>query len=282
MKEYKWLSAFLDISNIVFKELYGKAGQMTSELGRGAGGDITMQIDKFSEEIFARRLETYHMPAVIISEESGKIPINNGGQTDPVILLDPIDGSLNLKRKLPFYSISMAKTGATINSTTVSCVMNLSNGDRFYAIKGRGAFKDNYFSLRHGDKAVRLKTDDNDNNKEILLTEALYLKSTQQYIALYVKLFKRIRAFGSIALDLCYLADSAADGFLHSFDSRSFDYAAGKLILEEAGGVFSDCDGCHFDAPSNLKKSGSFIASRNEKILKEMVRINRGVLCTKE
>ena len=109
---------------------------MAAELGRGAGGDVTMQIDKFSEDLFVERLETYHMPAIVISEESGKIPINNGVEVDPIILLDPIDGSLNSKRKLPFYSISAAKTVATVGSTTVSCVTNLSNGDRFYAIKG--------------------------------------------------------------------------------------------------------------------------------------------------
>ena len=112
--------------------------------------------------------------------------------------------------------------------------------------------------------------------------EAVHLKSTLKDISSYAKIFKRIRAFGSVALDLCYLADSAADGFLHSFDSRSFDYAAGKLILEEAGGAFSDCDGCYFDAPADLKKGKPFIAARNEMILKEMIRINRRILCTVE
>ncbi len=281
MEEYKWLSAFLNISDIIFKELYGKSGEMTAELGRGAGGDITMQFDKASEELFVERLETYHMPAVVISEEGGRIPINNGGQDDPVILLDPIDGSLNSKRRLPFYSISAAKTSATIDSTTVACVTNLSNGDRFYAIKGKGAFKDNYFSLRHGDKAGRLKTEGNDN-KEILLVEAVHLKSTLKEIALYAKMFRRIRVFGSVALDLCYLADSAADGFLHLFDSRSFDYAAGKLILEEAGGAFSGCDGCCFDAPADLEKGNPFIAAKNEIVLKDMIEVKRRILCTAE
>ncbi|NOZ84494.1 MAG: hypothetical protein GXP60_06815 [Epsilonproteobacteria bacterium] len=273
MEDYSWLSAFLDISEAIFKNLYGKAGsaEMAASIGKGAGGDTTIQIDRSAEDIFIEKFESFNISAVIISEEAGKIFVSGGDDNSPIVLIDPIDGSMNAKRGLPFYSVAIAKTEKMISSTTVSVVMNLSNGDRFYAIKDRGAFKDNYFLTRHGKAAGQIKTD-GDATKEILITEGIYEDAVLKEFLIYRKMFDKIRVFGSVALDLSYLADSAADGFVHPLDSRTFDYAAGKLILEEAGGCLSNQSGESFDVDVNLKKGSPFIAARNREILNDMVK----------
>jgi len=274
MRDYRWLSAFLDASEAVFRKLYGKAGEkeMAKPIGRGAGGDVTIEIDRFSEELFIEKFESFNIPAIVLSEEKGKIRLNRADNESPIVLVDPIDGSLNAKRGLPFYSIAVAKTGKTVGATSVGLVVNLSNGDRFYAIKGKGAFRDNYFLERHGIKAKRIKTGE-DKNRGVLIAEGMDKESAFKQFLVYRKLFAKIRVFGSVALDLSYLAASAADGFIHPLKSRAFDYAAGKLILEEAGGCLTDPLGNDFDADVTLNGASPFIAARNRAILDEMIKI---------
>jgi myo-inositol-1(or 4)-monophosphatase len=89
---------------------------------RGAGGDVSIGFDLMAEEVFVRHLGAF---GTIYSEESGRIE----GQGDALIMLDPIDGSDNLKSRFPYYGASVAlhRNGAT----EAAVICNFANGDCF-------------------------------------------------------------------------------------------------------------------------------------------------------
>src|SRR3954466_13128934 len=80
--------------------------QRARKLGRGEGGDMTLAIDAAVEDALFAELEALGVGLCAISEERGLVEISGGGPISVVI--DPIDGSLNAKRRLPFYSLSVA------------------------------------------------------------------------------------------------------------------------------------------------------------------------------
>jgi len=78
-------------------------------------------------------------------------------------------------------------------------------------------------------------------------------------------LAKRTRCFGSTALDLAYLASGAMSAFATATASRAFDYAAGMLILKEAGGVITDLSGANLEGiEAGLQRTVPLLASKNE------------------
>src|SRR5215218_8168011 len=76
------------------------------ETGRGEGGDTALVIDRAAEDAILAELEALGEPLTVISEEGGTLALAGGGATHVVV--DPIDGSLNAKRGLPFASLSIA------------------------------------------------------------------------------------------------------------------------------------------------------------------------------
>src|SRR3954453_7046943 len=85
---------------------YPLTAQRAQKLSRGEGGDMTLAIDAAVEDMVFAELEELGVGLCAISEERGLVEISGGG---PIrVVIDPIDGSLNAKRQLPFYSISIA------------------------------------------------------------------------------------------------------------------------------------------------------------------------------
>src|SRR3954466_11154213 len=80
--------------------------QRAEKLGRGEGGDMTLAIDAAVEDALFAELDQLGVGLCAVSEERGLVAIRGGGPARVVI--DPIDGSLNAKRRLPFYSLSIA------------------------------------------------------------------------------------------------------------------------------------------------------------------------------
>ncbi|RJQ42308.1 MAG: hypothetical protein C4550_00095, partial [Nitrospiraceae bacterium] len=111
---------------------------MQTALGTGASGDKTFPIDKKAEEIIISGLEKSGEPLTIVSEEIGIQDIKGGGRK---VLIDPIDGSKNAIAGIPFYCTSIAVAdGDTIGDIETAYVINLINGDEFWAEKNKGAF----------------------------------------------------------------------------------------------------------------------------------------------
>jgi myo-inositol-1(or 4)-monophosphatase len=209
--------------------------QRAEKLGRGEGGDMTLAIDGAVEDTVFAELEALGIGLCAISEERGLVEIGGGGPIHVVI--DPIDGSLNAKRQLPFYSISIAVAeGGDMASVVFGYVANFPTGEEWWAARGQGAFLDR----------ARLEPAPHGARLEILGVESadpLLVDAGSDALAKTEA--HRLRMIGSIALSLCFVASARFDGMVSLRPARSVDAAAGQLIVREAGGEvsFPDADG---------------------------------------
>jgi myo-inositol-1(or 4)-monophosphatase len=229
----------------------------SAPLGKGASGDLTYPIDKIAEDIVFEEIEKLKKPLTVVSEEYGIKDIHGGGSR---LLIDPIDGSKNALTGLPLFSTSIALVeGEMLGQTSLGYIINLVNGDEFWAEKGKGSFLNE----------TRLKTQDDDKLR-VILYEAQNPQVDIQNILPLLSLFRRTRCLGSIAMDMALLAQGAVSMFISPTPSRSFDYAAGYLLVKEAGGIITDLDGKSIDDSSTgMERTVPLLASANEMLHKK-------------
>jgi len=230
-------------------------------IGVGAGGDKTFFIDKRAEEIIISGLEKSEEALTVVSEEIGIKDIKGGGKK---VIVDPIDGSRNAISGIPFYCSSIAVAdGNTLRDIELSYVVNLINGDEFWAGKGKGAFLN----------GKRIKTQKDEEFYLIAYEAQSPSKDIPRIIPLLSK-SRKTRCLGAIALDLAYLALGAISNFVTPSFSRSFDFAGGWLLTREAGGILTDINGNAIEMLEiSLKKSSSLLASGNEKLHGKALRL---------
>ena len=122
-------------------ERYPTAAERGAETGRGEGGDTAYVIDREAEDAIFAELEALGEPVTAISEERGEVQVLGGGPVHVVI--DPIDGSLNAKRGLPFPSVSIAvATGSRMEHVELGYVAEIQSRREWWARSGEGAFED--------------------------------------------------------------------------------------------------------------------------------------------
>jgi myo-inositol-1(or 4)-monophosphatase len=193
-------------------------------VGEGMGGDDTVAIDAAAEDAIVRRLEAAGADFTLVSEELGVKAVGAGGDTHVVV--DPIDGSLNSKRGIPFFALSIAVAdGATMDDVRFGYVYDFGTGEEWTAERGGGAFLD---GERLG--AIRPKDD-----VEILSFEATLNASVAEKAAQMVGFAYRLRIMGSLALSLCHLAAGRVDAVCSLKGARSVDIAAAQLLVRECG-----------------------------------------------
>jgi myo-inositol-1(or 4)-monophosphatase len=195
--------------------------------GRGEGGDIALVIDRAAEDAIFREFEALDLPMTVISEERGHVDLNGGGRTRVVV--DPIDGSRNAKRGIPAYSVSIAiADGPSIGDVKFAYVHDLALDEDWHAAPGQGAFL-------NGNQLAALTPEP---DIEILAVEIIHpelvVKSAE---ALAATGAQRLRALGSFALALCWVAAGRYDALATLSTCRSVDFAAGQLLVSEAGGA---------------------------------------------
>lgn len=230
-------------------------------VGIGASGDKTYQIDKVAEDLILSGLDESGEALTIISEELGIRDLKGGGRK---VLIDPVDGSRNAVSGIPFYCTSIAVVdGDTIGDVELAYVLNLVSGDEFWAEKGEGAFL-------NGEGIITQKDD-------IFYLVAYEAQSPPKDIPGMMPLLtasRKTRCFGATALDLSYLAYGAISVFSNPSPSRSFDFAAGWLLVKEAGGIFTDIKGNSIEAIEvGLEKSTPLLVSGNMRLHEKALRL---------
>jgi myo-inositol-1(or 4)-monophosphatase len=193
-------------------------------LRAGEGGDDTTAIDAAAEEAVVARLEALERDFVLVSEELGERTFGAGGPLR--VIVDPIDGSVNAKRGIPFFSLSLAVAdGPAMRDVVFGYVYDFGSDEEWTAERGSGAFLD---GARLGSVAPK-------ETIEILAFEG----TTAAYIAesapAVVGLAQRLRVMGSLALSLCHLAAGRVDAVCSLKPARSIDIAAGQLLVRETG-----------------------------------------------
>ena len=188
-------------------------------VGAGMGGDDTTAVDEAAERAV---LERFHgLDATIVSEEAGEL-----GDGRLRIVVDPIDGSLNAKRGLPHFALSIAVAdGPTMADVFFGFVHAFGWNEEWTAARGEGARLNGrpLGSQRPKDEI------------EILSFEATLTSSVAEQAASMVGIAHRLRILGSLALSLCQLAAGRLDGVVSLKPIRSVDVAAAQLLVREQG-----------------------------------------------
>src|SRR4051794_19498538 len=220
---------------------FAQAPDRSVETGRGEGGDIALVIDRAAEDAIFAELEALELPLTAISEERGQVALSGGGPVHVVI--DPVDGSLNAKRGLPFACVSIAvASGPAMDDVDFGYVGEIEGPGEWCARRGEGAFRgdERLPALRPGPL-------------EILGLETARPEAVAEAASMLGEFeAKRIRALGSVAATLCLVADGRIDAMLSLREVRSVDAAAGQLIVSEAGGVAEAPESLSLDARARV------------------------------
>ena len=236
---------------------------------RGAGGDLSMEIDLIAEKVIIDSLEKADANLLLISEELGEKYIGDAEKAkknQKVLIVDPLDGSNNAARGVPYCSVSIAyAVGNRIKDITKAVVLNLNTKEIYWAEKG----KDAYFN----DKIIHVS--DLDISQKCFFELNLPMKDLMknlQKLSPLIRRFYRIRILGSSALTLCQIARGSMEAFINLRPSnRLVDVAAGMLILKEAGGKIFSLDGTEIEKELSISVKFPFIACNTnlEPFLKE-------------
>lgn len=229
--------------------------QMSKTVDIGADGTPTKYIDKFAEDIAIELLEQTGIKVDLLSEEIGTIE-RDGKYT---FVLDPIDGTRNAYRGIPFYSVSLAIGTSKISNVEYGVVKNIPTGDTFFAEKKKGAFMNN----------KRISVADVPS-KDIV--SSLVLGKINDTKALSLAQKNNVRSLGSASLEMCMVATGAIDFyFIGKEYMRVVDIAASTLIVREAGGYVKNMLGQDLDMNFNLEERTSVIASCSEELIQRIL-----------
>ena len=188
-------------------------------VGTGLGGDETTAVDKAAEAAILARLQVLD-DVTILSEEVGRL-----GDGATFVVVDPIDGSLNAKRGIPFFAVSIAVAdGGRMGDVHFGYVYDFGSGEEWVARRGGGA------TLNGAPLTVRPK-----ETIEILAFEATRSALIARDAPKVADLAYRLRIMGSLALSLCHLAAGRIDAVCSLRGARSVDIAAAQLLVREAG-----------------------------------------------
>ena len=227
--------------------------------GRGAGGDEALVIDRAAEDEVLAELEALGVALTVVSEERGELALHGGGPAHVVV--DPVDGSLNAKRGLPFATVSIAvASGAKLPDVTFGYVAAIDPEREWWAARGEGAFAD-------GARLAPLEP----GSLEMLGLETARPELVAEAAPALASLgARRIRALGSVAVTLAFVAEGSLDAMLSLRAVRSVDAAAGALLVEEVGGAVVFPDGAQ--PPSlGLEFRSRVLAARDRSLLERLL-----------
>jgi myo-inositol-1(or 4)-monophosphatase len=217
------------------------------------------ELDKKAEQIIIDIIRKAHPTHNILAEESGE----DNNNSEYTWIIDPIDGTTNFMHTHPQYSISIGfKEG---DKVTQGVILDPNRNDLYHAEAGKGAYLN--------DKRIRV-------TKVSYLEDALlatgfphYHNNDSSLLDKYLALFKDMlmhtqghRRQGSAALDMAYVAAGYLDGFWE-FSLSPWDFAAGYIIVKEAGGIVTD-----FAGNQDFWTSGNIVAA-NPKLISEILKV---------
>ena len=211
-------------------------------VGDGEGGDETTAIDQAAELAVVERLDALGGDFTLVSEELGHRAA--AGDSAVTVVLDPIDGSINAKRGIPFFSLSIAVAdGPTMRDVQFGYVYDFGAGEEWAAVLGEGATLD----------GAPLDAPPPKETIELLGLEATKTQLVAERAPSLVGVAERLRIMGSLALSLCHFAAGRVDAVCSLRPARSVDIAAAQLVVRERGLIVELCDGgALLDAPLDL------------------------------
>ncbi|RXT05852.1 inositol monophosphatase [Ammoniphilus sp. CFH 90114] len=232
-----------------FKKMLAVAKEWAMEAGRisltraktpleytykSSPSDLVTQVDKEVEEFMIEKILNEYPDHGIVGEE-GTFE-RDPKEFDTLWIIDPIDGTMNFVHQQLNYCISVAVVHK--GESVFGVIYDPSRDELFWAMKGEGAFLND--TLLEVKKQV--------NQSEALICTSLFWHHRAEELGLVKLLYdlpktcRGIRVYGCAALEMAYVAAGRIDAYV-SLNLNPWDFAAGRVILEEAGGIASRLDG---------------------------------------
>ena len=236
----------------------------------GEGGDQTLVIDEQAEDAVFAQLDALHEAGArftAISEERGVVEYGGGAIR---VVIDPLDGSLNAKRGMRSFALSIAVAdGPTMADVCFAFVYDFGLSEEWVAHRGEGAFLDGV-RIDAAQPERRLS----DGRLEMVTFESADPRLLEPRITALGDAVYRLRSMGSIAISLCQLAPTRADGMFTLRRTRAVDVAAAQMIVREAGALvafpgFDDPLG----APLDIEPHSQVVAARTAESLAQLIEI---------
>jgi len=240
--------------------------------------DFVTEVDLEAQEAATEVIRRRHPGHRILAEE--ELPSTPGGSEEgssgegagdggvspgePLWVVDPLDGTTNFLHRHPMYAASV---GAFVDGEpTVGAVVTPATGERWWARRGGGAFKD----------GRRIRVSERRELRTALIGTGFPFKVLEM-LPDYLDQFERVlrssagmRRGGSAALDLCHLAEGVFDAFWELY-LEPWDVAGALAILGEAGGVATRLDG----GAVNLEP-GTLLAANSPAMLRALAAVVHG------
>lgn len=214
---------------------------------KGASFDLVTDADVNTEKAVTDLIHT-HFPDHNILGEEDEYPATDSPW---LWIIDPIDGTTNFARGIPYFSLSIAVWHQ--GQPVAAVVSNPVSGELFSAGKGLGAWLNDQ-PIRASDRTLFTQS--------VLITGFYYERglSMEKTLANVRKFLTAgvlgIRRFGSAALDLCYVAAGRADGFFE-IGLNAWDFSGGAFIAQEAGALVTGLDGLPLKAEKSYVIAGA-------------------------
>jgi myo-inositol-1(or 4)-monophosphatase len=236
-------------------------------LATGVGGDDTTAIDDAAERTVVARLEELHRQGedfLLVSEELGERAF---GDSDTRVVVDPIDGSVNAKRGLRHFCLSVGVSdGPSLADVCFGYLYDFGSGEEWTATKGGGAQLDGKALGAVGPK----------DTVELLVVEGTLSASVAAKAPELADFAQRFRIMGSLALSLCQLAAGRVDAVCSLRPARAVDIAAAQLAVRECGIPIGFADGSHWDAaPLDTAPQSLVVAAPTEELRNRLAEILR-------
>ncbi len=239
----------------LIKDHAGKARSIQSKAGQET--NLVTELDREAESLIIKTLLTSYPDHDILAEESG----SHNHKSDYRWVIDPIDGTTNFAHGLPIFCVSIGLEYQ--GDILLGVIYDPTRDELFTAERGKGAFL-NGNPISVSDTASLIQS--------VLVTGFAYnVSSTRENIDHFQNFLleaRAVRRLGSAALDLCYVAAGRLDGYWE-MSLNPWDMAAGVLLVQEAGGKFTDLEG----RPSTIHNKKILVS--NGRIHDQMVGVLR-------
>lgn len=238
-------SAFYETADAIEERVTGGLSWAKSGGHKGQHqGDIE------ADEIGIAVLRSYGF--AVFSEESGFTPnAEKGRDSDLVVVIDPVDGSTNASKQIPFYSVSLC--AVVDGRPIVGLVRNLVTGDTYFAELGKGSTKNGTPIQPSAVTQV---------SKGVIGLNGY----PDRHLG-----WAQCRSFGSAALELCMVAEGSLDGYvdLSKASLASWDILGGLLICLEAGATVMCLDGSSY-IPVDLEARRKVVAAGTVELAEQL------------
>lgn len=225
------------------------------QIKSGQETNLVTELDREAESLIIKTLLTQYPDHDVLAEESG----SRSNASEYRWVIDPIDGTTNFASGLPIFCVSIGLEYR--GNIVLGVIYDPSRDELFTAERGKGAFL-NGLSIRVSSTASLIES--------VLVTGFAYnVSSTRENIDHFENFLleaRAVRRLGSAALDLCYVAAGRLDGYWE-LSLNPWDMAAGVLLVEEAGGKYTDLEG----RPTTIHNKKILVS--NGKIHEQMVTV---------